>query len=546
MIYIDYPVGGSLAQDNPYYVQRQADIELVQALQDQQFCYVFNSRQMGKSSLLVQARYRLQQHGYRCCTVDLTSIGGQTATPPQWYKGVAFELWRGFELRGQLNFRDWWQNVADLPLPQRLQQFISDIVLALLGPQPLVIFIDEIDSILSLPFPVDDFFALIRFCYNQRSLDARYRQLTFALAGVATPSDLVQDKRQTPFNIGRAIELGGFDYRSAWPLERGLEAVVNTPEPILQSILSWTGGQPFLTQKLCQLTVRRAVASAQGWLELPAGAAPHWVADLVHRHILQDWESQDEPEHLRTIRDRLLHGGPRSGRLLGIYQQLLQGEWIQPNDSREQAELMLTGLTVRQQGQLQLKNPIYGQVFDPTWVATQLSALRPYAESFAAWEASGRADPSRLLRGQALSDARQWAQGKSLSDGDYQYLAASQEYNRREIQQALEAEKLTEVEARLAEEQRRRQQERRNARLQRWLLAAVSLILLATLGLGLTLRQQYQAAVQREQAARISEIQALVSSAEGLFASDRKLDALVAALQAQSKRQALSQVPADL
>jgi hypothetical protein len=34
--------------------------------------------------------------------------------------------------------------------------------------------------------------------------------LTFALLGVATPSDLIEDKRRTPFNIGRAIQLNGF------------------------------------------------------------------------------------------------------------------------------------------------------------------------------------------------------------------------------------------------------------------------------------------------------------------------------------------------
>ncbi|MEH2091093.1 hypothetical protein [Nostoc sp.] len=34
-------------------------------------------------------------------------------------------------------------------------------------------------------------------------------------------------------------------------------------------------------------------------------------------HIIQYWESQDEPEHLRTIRDRLLFNQQQAGRLLG-------------------------------------------------------------------------------------------------------------------------------------------------------------------------------------------------------------------------------------
>ncbi|MEM9907570.1 MAG: AAA-like domain-containing protein [Cyanobacteria bacterium P01_D01_bin.44] len=63
---ISYQVGGSLASHAPSYIQRQADTELYDALDQGELCYVLNSRQMGKSSLLVQTKHRLQQAGYRC------------------------------------------------------------------------------------------------------------------------------------------------------------------------------------------------------------------------------------------------------------------------------------------------------------------------------------------------------------------------------------------------------------------------------------------------------------------------------------------------
>ncbi len=62
-----------------------------------------------------------------------------------------------------------------------------------------IIFLDEIDSILSLNFEIDDFFALIRFCYNQRGENPDYNRISFALFGVATPSDLIRDKNRTPY-----------------------------------------------------------------------------------------------------------------------------------------------------------------------------------------------------------------------------------------------------------------------------------------------------------------------------------------------------------
>ena len=53
----EYQVGGSLAPGAPTYVVRQADRELYQALRSGDFCYIFNARQMGKSSLRIKLAY---------------------------------------------------------------------------------------------------------------------------------------------------------------------------------------------------------------------------------------------------------------------------------------------------------------------------------------------------------------------------------------------------------------------------------------------------------------------------------------------------------
>ncbi|NEQ89003.1 MAG: WD40 repeat domain-containing protein, partial [Moorea sp. SIO2I5] len=55
--------------------------------------------------------------------------------------------------------------------------------------------------------------------------------------------------------------------------------------------------------------------------------------------------------------------------------------------------------------------------------------------AFTAWVESGCKDEARLLRGVALQDAQAWAKGKSLSDLDYQFLAAGQELDRRVLAQ---------------------------------------------------------------------------------------------------------------
>src|SRR5207249_2376058 len=86
----------------------------------------------------------------------------------------------------------------------------------------VVIFVDEIDAVRNLPFSTDEFFAGIRACYNRRSEDPEFHRLTFCLLGVASPSDLIQDTRTTPFNIGHRIELTDFTDAEAAPLAAGL------------------------------------------------------------------------------------------------------------------------------------------------------------------------------------------------------------------------------------------------------------------------------------------------------------------------------------
>ena len=76
----------------------------------------------------------------------------------------------------------------------------------------------------SLPFSADEFFAAIRECYTRRAEEREYNRLAFCLLGVASPSDLIQDTRTTPFNIGRRIELTDFTEAEAMPLALGLGA----------------------------------------------------------------------------------------------------------------------------------------------------------------------------------------------------------------------------------------------------------------------------------------------------------------------------------
>ena len=138
--------------------------------------------------------------------------------------------------------------------------------------------------------------------------------------------------------------------------------------PLLQALLQWTGGQPLLTARLCDMLL---AASDRP----PLGGEATWIEHFVHQHVIAAWDSRPELEFIRDIRDYLLRPRPSHIKLLRRYRDLLQAKAIAAANTYEQRELQRLGLARRQGDQLLVHNPIYAAIFSMQWVDEVLQAV---------------------------------------------------------------------------------------------------------------------------------------------------------------------------
>ncbi len=348
----DFFIAGSvLPPDSPAYIERAADGALFDAIQNARFCALFAPRDMGKSSLIARAAWKLQQQGVYTAIVDLSGSEA-TADAEQLYLLLLKRLTTQLKLK--MNPEIWWAEQSAVDAERRFEAFFTEALLPGIEGR-VVIFVDGVNAPLNLDF-FDGFVSALERIRQQQVNAPRSARLVFVLAGAAAPGDLVKDPAQLPFDHWQQINLCDFSATELETLQAGLANA--SPEErriVFERVFYWTDGHPYFSQKLL-------LNIAKMWDK-------HWneerIDGLVEKLFLSPMMHD---ANLHAIRSDL-KASSRRKELLASYKQIFAAEGASADGaSPAQDRLALTGLTRLKDGQFQVRNRIYRLVFNQEWI----------------------------------------------------------------------------------------------------------------------------------------------------------------------------------
>ncbi len=353
-----------------YYVQRTADAELLDHCQNARPTYILQSPQMGKTNLITHAAEQLNPNTHQAILINLSQFP-LSQREEDWFYNIVRVLDDQLDL--STDVVAWWSKPSVFALPPyiRLTKLITEIILPEMT-IPIVLFIDEIERTVTLPFR-DHFFEWLTSLYESRATNSILYRISFVLSGVANPSELIPEGGPLLIQWSHRVVLSDFTTEETLALAGKLSFHEDDTEEIAQWVYKWTNGHPYLTQRLFQILEEQ---HRTVWLEKEV--------DECVQNFLASPEGIHEP-HFQYIRTALTEPDTHGVNLLGAYLNLLKGktENLKTNQSALD-QLRLIGILREGNGEsdseIVIRNSLYQEIFSLSWVKRHLfpqSAVAP-------------------------------------------------------------------------------------------------------------------------------------------------------------------------
>jgi hypothetical protein len=321
--------GGTLPDDDPYYIKRPQDdvVEEVAGF-DRTTLIIRAAKQMGKSSLLLRYLAACRRKGKRVAHVDLQTLTGAELSNYQTFlQTIASSLLRRLGINS---------DVSKINTTLNMIYFVEDVLMPS-GPSRIVIAIDEADRALASDWS-RDFFSMLRAWHNRREeVDSRLKDLDIALVIATDPFLLIDDANQSPFSVGTLVTLNDFTEQQVAHLNLLYGSLLTTAQ--CSQLWGLFQGQPYLTRLFLY--------------RLQSGDA------MAFDDLIQHAADIDGPfgEHLRS-KLLLLQRQPE---LVDALRAVSRGQKL--NNEIIFDRLHATGLVTRQNGEITPANQVYSRFF---------------------------------------------------------------------------------------------------------------------------------------------------------------------------------------
>lgn len=340
------------------YVERNADKQLhgiVEAMQRPG--YVLESRQMGKTNLLLRAKRIWENSSDLYVYIDMSNIDETEKECFQSLIDTAIdthedELGCVRERIAELRFK----NIAKSPV-QAHNEELRTLLSVVEG--KLVFILDEIDSLTRTDFS-DNVFSQIRSVYFSRVNYPQLEKLTYVLSGVVEPTEIIKNPKISPFNIGEKILLDDFNKKEYQEFINKAD-LRRFGDAVIEQIYYWAGGNPRITWDICyELQHKKEIS-------------PNTVDSLVKEMYLTSFDKAP----IDTIRNLVKEDRDLRDAII----QMAYGKGSTLSDKLK-SKLYLAGIVNYNENDVHIKNKIISESLSLSWlqkIAEEEKGLLGYA-----------------------------------------------------------------------------------------------------------------------------------------------------------------------
>ncbi|MEM8504761.1 MAG: AAA-like domain-containing protein [Cyanobacteria bacterium P01_D01_bin.1] len=258
-------------------------------------------RQMGKTSLMARILSHAREQGYQTVPISFQRADSRLFNDLdlllKWFCSQV-----GRRLKKLQDLEDYWIGFGS---KDKCNAYFEECLLESLD-VPLVLALDEVDMVFPHPAVADDFFALVRSWYESARYGDFGSELWENLRLVmvhSTEAYVPLNINQSPFNVGKNVELNEFDLGQVQDLagRYGLSASASCAE----ALMALVGGHPYLIRKALY-HLRREDMTLNALAEMAATESGIY-SDHLRRHL---YVLRDYPVLAEAFRQVVSKGRP--------------------------------------------------------------------------------------------------------------------------------------------------------------------------------------------------------------------------------------------